>query len=276
MAEDDVRTRGNKVPAAQAADAHAGDDKFVTALARGLQILAAFDDDVELGNLELSQRTGMAPATISRLTHTLTVLGYLRRSPATRKYVASTGLLAPGIAMRKHLAVLGLARPCMEELARAADSTVILGARDGLSMLFLNVIRPVVTGLTVNKDTGSTVPLATTSAGMAYLVVAPLAERTRLLEELRAQYGREEWIAIRQDIERANESYRRDGFVLRIRSLSREVNSVSVPLYEGRSSGQYVFTCAGPVRAFHQRRLVEELGPQLVELARAVRARLAR
>lgn len=251
------------------------DDKFVTALARGLQVLAAFDGEFELGNQELGVRTGLPPATITRLTHTLMALGYLRRSPTTRKYIASVGLLGPSISIRKHLAVQSVTRPHMERLARATDSTVILGVRDRLSMLFLDVIRPVSTGLTVNTDTGSTVPIATTSAGLAYMVTAPLSEQTSLLEELRAQHTDDEWIDIRQAIERANLSYRRKGFVVRIRSRSQEVSSVSVPLIIGKAHVEYVFTCAGPTRTFTHRKLNDTLGPLLVEMNEQVRDKLS-
>jgi len=52
------------------------DRHFVTALARGLEVLASFrHGDRMLGNQELSKRCGLAKSTVSRLTHTLTSLG---------------------------------------------------------------------------------------------------------------------------------------------------------------------------------------------------------
>jgi hypothetical protein len=54
------------------------DRPFVTALARGLELLGAFrPDDRVLGNLELATRTALPKSTVSRLTYTLTRLGYL-------------------------------------------------------------------------------------------------------------------------------------------------------------------------------------------------------
>ena len=56
----------------------AGGRLFVTALARGLEVLSAFRaGDGTLGNLELAKRTELPKTTISRITHTLTQLGYL-------------------------------------------------------------------------------------------------------------------------------------------------------------------------------------------------------
>ncbi|MFX4601082.1 helix-turn-helix domain-containing protein, partial [Acinetobacter baumannii] len=54
------------------------DPRFVTALARGLELLRAFRrNESMLGNLELAQRTGLPKPTVSRLTYTLAKLGYL-------------------------------------------------------------------------------------------------------------------------------------------------------------------------------------------------------
>ena len=54
------------------------DRQFVTALARGLEILDCFSPTRPLlTNGELSRLTGMASSSVSRLTHTLVKLGHL-------------------------------------------------------------------------------------------------------------------------------------------------------------------------------------------------------
>ena len=65
--------------AARRAPGHVnGDRKFVTALARGLEVLRAFTPtEGLLGNGEIAERTGLPKPTVSRLTYTLTKLGYL-------------------------------------------------------------------------------------------------------------------------------------------------------------------------------------------------------
>ena len=60
----------------------AEDRRFVTALARGLTLLRCFSpSDRWLAHQELARRAGLPQATVSRLTYTLTSLGYLRRFP---------------------------------------------------------------------------------------------------------------------------------------------------------------------------------------------------
>src|SRR5258706_6440355 len=61
------------VTAAAKADRH-----FVNALGRGLEVLACFrHGDRMLGNQDLARACGLPKSTVSRLTNTLTKLGYL-------------------------------------------------------------------------------------------------------------------------------------------------------------------------------------------------------
>ena len=68
-------------PAHGARAAVHNDRKFVTALARGLEVLRVFTPtEGLLGNGEIAERTGLPKPTVSRLTYTLTKLGYLATS----------------------------------------------------------------------------------------------------------------------------------------------------------------------------------------------------
>jgi len=73
------------------------DRQFVTALARGLEVLRAFQDcGGPLGNQEIAQRTGLPKPTVSRLTHTLKQLGYIVHDERLAKYRTGPGVLALG------------------------------------------------------------------------------------------------------------------------------------------------------------------------------------
>ena len=56
----------------------AKDPQFAYTLAKGLEVLRAFDAVTPaLGNREIAQRTGIGRPTVVRLTRTLAILGYL-------------------------------------------------------------------------------------------------------------------------------------------------------------------------------------------------------
>src|ERR1700737_1457907 len=114
---------------------------FVTALARGLEVLACYrHGDRMLGNQELSKRCGLAKSTVSRLTHTLTNLGYLVYVEESAKYALGTATLSLGSAMLSRLDIRKLAHPLMQQLAEFSQCTVSLGSRDRLSMIFIDAV----------------------------------------------------------------------------------------------------------------------------------------
>ncbi|WP_154390867.1 helix-turn-helix domain-containing protein, partial [Bordetella pertussis] len=102
--------------AASAAGAASPD--FITALARGLDVLRCFRPGVRaLGNLDLARLTGLPKPTISRITYTLTELGYLRYHADTGKYSPGYAVLALGFGVLASLEVRELAKAGMSELA---------------------------------------------------------------------------------------------------------------------------------------------------------------
>jgi DNA-binding IclR family transcriptional regulator len=119
------------------------DRKFVEALARGLEVLRAFTHgSVVLGNQDIARLTGLPKPTISRLTYTLTRLGYLSYSPQLEKYQLDSGVLALGYAYVSNLRVRQLAKPYMDDFARRTHTTVGLTCRDRLSMIYVENCRP--------------------------------------------------------------------------------------------------------------------------------------
>src|SRR5260370_24534308 len=111
------------------------DRHFVTALARGLEVLACFrHGDRMLGNQELSKRCGLAKSTVSRLTHTLTNLGYLVYVEESAKYSLGMATLSLGSAMLSGLDIRKLAHPWREQLDEAGRCTVNRGSRDRQAM----------------------------------------------------------------------------------------------------------------------------------------------
>ncbi|MGT2455408.1 IclR family transcriptional regulator [Cupriavidus basilensis] len=251
------------------------DRRFVTALARGLEILGAFDGGGLLGNQDISSITGLPGATVSRLTYTLASLGYLRRDEQSRKYFVGAGVLGLSASIQRSHGVQKIARGFMEALSRERKVSVAMGTRDRLGVMFLEVARCDQTVKVVHVDVGTVLPMGSTAMGTAYLVAAPLAERAHLLEQMQERHGAE-WEQIRKSVERAHSDYRKHGFVISLRSWSRPVNAVGVPLVMPIGGGIYAFTCVANPQAAPRERLVKELGPRLVEMVNAIRAEVDR
>src|SRR5436190_23814474 len=115
----------------------ATDRKFVVALSRGLDVLRAFHPrDGLLGNQEIAARTNLPKPTVSRLTYTLTKLGYLTQVARFEKYQLAPPAMAIGYYELANVGIRDLAETHMCYLVHEAGADVSLGARDRLSMIY--------------------------------------------------------------------------------------------------------------------------------------------
>lgn len=250
------------------------DRQFVTALARGLEVLRVFTPKhALLGNQEIAARTGLPKPTISRLTHTLTRLGYLAYSERLGKYQLATGVLGLGYSVLSNMGVRQIARPMMQELAEYASASVSLGSRDRLDMIYVEHCRPS-SAVTLRLDLGSRIPVATTAMGRALLAVLPEHERDYLLDHI-ARHDPKRWPRIRSGVEQAIKDMRTRGFTVSIGDWQPDVHAVGVAMIPPDGSSILGLNCGGPSFLFSQKKLLTDLGPRLANLARNVEAALA-
>lgn len=260
-----------RAPGEEAGTAPRKDRQFVSSLARGLEILRAFSpSDRLLGNQEIAARTGLPKPTVSRLTHTLTRLGYLTYSERLGKYQLGTPVLALGYAVLANMGVRQIARPHMQALADLTGVSVALGSRDRLNLIYVEYCHPA-SAVTLRLDVGARIPIATTSMGRALLAALPEAERHYLMDCIARREG-ERWPLLRARIERAVEEYAERGFTTSIGEWKKDVNAVGVALKPADGSPILAFNCGGPAFLLPPERLESEVGPRLVHLVRNVEA----
>jgi DNA-binding IclR family transcriptional regulator len=267
------------LPQAQQDDApdedNGKDRQFVTALARGLEILRCFrPGEAYLTNSEMAKRTGMPKPTISRLTYTLTKLGYLTYSADQGRYQLGAPVLALGYTLLANLDVRKLARPAMQELAEYAQCSVAIGIRDRLHMVYVEACRGSA-AVTLRRDAGSRIPLATTAMGKAYLCGLPQTDRDFLMDHIRLTADTN-WPKIKTDIEQGFKDYQDRGFVLSSGLWDANISAVGVPLLDQDIARTMAFNCGGPAFLLPYEKLVEDLGPRLVQLVRNVEISMGR
>ncbi len=256
-------------------DEEGKDRQFVNALARGLEILRCFRPGEQfLTNAELAKRTGIPKPTISRLTYTLTKLGYLAHVESLGKYQLGAGVLALGYRMLSGMDIRKLARPLMQELAEYAQASVSLGTRDRLSMVYVESCRSSA-NVTLKLDVGSLIPLATTAMGKALLCVLPQTERDYLMDQIRL--GDEaNWTTIKTGIEQGFSDYQERGFCIAAGAWQSDIYAVGVPLLGFDGAQPMAFNCGGPAFLMPRDKLENDLGPRLVELVKKIDIQLGR
>lgn len=249
------------------------DRQFVAALARGLSVLACFrTSDKVLSNQEIAERCGLPKSTVSRLTHTLTRLGYLQFIEGSTKYRLGTATLALGSAMLARMSARQVARPFMQELAEATGAVVAMGTCAQLSMIYVEICRsraPV----TISLDVGARLPLASTAMGRAYLAVVSDAERHDLMAQIR-EHDRAAWPRTRDAVESALAQYREMGCCCSFGDWQKDLNGIAAAIRPGGGMPVLAISCGGPAFQLSPQFLLEEARPRLTELIRRLKVAL--
>ena len=255
---------GAKAPINAKADRH-----FVTALARGLDVLSVFRSrDRMLSNQELARRCGLPKSTISRLTYTLTKQGYLEPADdgsGNSGYRLGSAVLALGSAMLARMDMRQVARPLMQELADQTQAMVSLGMRDRLSVIYVENCRSDA-ALTLSLDVGSRIPLATTAMGRAYLAASSETERRKVLDMVR-DADPAVWPRVQDGIDRALAEHHDLGCCLSLGEWQKEVNAIAIAFRPPGRRSVMAISCGGPGSHLTRDYLVGEVRPKLLALA---------
>lgn len=248
------------------------DRQFITALARGLELLRCFTPQRPyLGNQDLSQLTGLPKATITRLTYTLVKLGYLKQSAVTNKYQLSVGVLAFGANMLSNVSINNLVTPYMEELADYAGSAVAMATRDRLMMVYLHVVQGK-GQTTMRRTVGSYLPIHLSAMGRACLASMPLAEQEFILNAIRNKYP-DEWLKISRALDKAFKDYEAYGYCFSLGDWHKDVNSVATALMHP-SEGLLTFNCGGPSFILSRDKIEEDIAPRLLHMKNNIASNL--
>jgi len=250
----------------------AGDRHFVTALYRGLEILRCYrPGDGALGNQELAKRSGLPKATVSRLTYTLSKVGYLVYVSIEAKYRIGVPVLGLGYACLGGMKIREVMQPHLQKLADYAGNgaLIALGARDDLTVTYIACARSAGV-ISLQLNVGSRISLARSSIGRAYLAATGDDEREELMDRLREHYG-ERWPAIRKGISRSIQEIRSQGFCVNTGDWHPHINAVAVPFRLALPDAPvFAIVCGGPSHILGAERLRKSIGPRLLAMVNNV------
>lgn len=244
----------------------ASEDKdFIHTVGKAFEVLRAFDAaDARLGNQELAIRTGFPKSTISRITYTLTRLGYLAYLPHDQKYKIGAAAIGLSTSILSGLDFRFLIRSYLKELADYAECAVGMSIRDKFDVVYLEHCRSELHA-TLHRNFGSRIPLTKTAAGHAHIVALPSSEREALFVELE-RHDPENWPNLHMAIDRNIELYNKRGFVVSYGEWHEHINGVAVPVWSSRHSTSFAFNAGGPTTVLTKAKILNDIGPRLLEL----------
>lgn len=254
---------------APASAAAAKDRPFAATLANGIDLLLCFGPgEATLANKDFAQRTGLSRPTVARLTHTLTLLGYLRHDERLARYRLGAAVLGLSHPLLASMRIRPIARPLMEMLAREIEGAVSLGLRDRIHMVYVESARATDKLLTM-PDIGAPLPMMATAIGRAWLARAAAAERREVLNRLRLA-DPEQFERHRAAVEQARHELAQDGFCSSRAEWRAGMHGFAVPLQGSVDGTQFVLNCGVLAGRSNFAALRRGVGTKLVSLARSV------
>ncbi|MGJ9412867.1 IclR family transcriptional regulator C-terminal domain-containing protein [Aeromicrobium sp. CF4.19] len=246
-------------------------DQFVQSLARGLEVIVAFDEDhPDMTLAQVSQRTGYSRATARRFLHTLVELGYMRTDGKT--FSLTPQVLRLGTAYLSGLGLPQVAQPHLEKLSARLGESTSAAVLDGTDIVYVARVakrRIMSVGIAV----GTRFPAYATSMGRVLL--ASLDEQT-----LQDHLARADLVALtprtihdptvlRREIDRVREQ----GWALVDQELERGLTSLAAPIV--RSGGETVAALNVSTATLDEDSSIDAARGPLLETAAAIGADLA-
>ena len=252
----------------------AKDRQFISALAKGLEVLQCFTPGhPELSASDIARATGMPQPTVWRICHTLIELGFLVVVPGRQTMRPGIPVLTLGYALLSTMPIGELALADMQLIARRYEGAVSLGTRDGLNMVYIQRCQGS-SIILADLRIGSRVPIATSATGWAHIAGLEGADRVKLLTELSASVGKE-WSTIEPRLLAALSDFEKQGYVVNEGSLHPRVNSVAVPVKLAGSPTILSLSSGGISEVFTET-VLTQVGDELKQLAHKLAPLLAR
>lgn len=215
------------------------DRQFVTALGRGLILLAAFEHHERLTHQQLCQMTNLPKATVTRLIHTLTTLGFLRTNEYGQYQLGSSAVRLSVTAWSRH-DMVSYAEPLLRQFASSNEVSVNLATEVEGEMRYHACCRSPAR-LSVNLQVGSAVPVARTAIGRAFYAASTQARQAVISSNLKEHLSIEDYNHAQTALADAAEHYVAHGYTVSDGEFSTDILAVAVGVYDV-ATGQYAYS----------------------------------
>ena len=247
------------------------DRQFVTALGRGLVILAAFEHQERLTHQQLCQMTNLPKATITRLIHTLTTLGFLRTNEYGQYQLGSSAVRLSATAWSRH-DMVAYAEPLLRQFASENEVSVNLATEVEGEMRYHACCRSPAR-LSVNLQVGSAVPVARTAIGRAFYAASSPTRQAVISINLKGNLSDEGFNHAQTALASAAEHYEKYGYTVSDGEFSTDILAVAVSVYDV-ATGQYAYSLNASVPSANW--AADEYAAMIVPKLQALAERIGR
>ncbi|SAL10497.1 IclR family transcriptional regulator [Caballeronia sordidicola] len=243
---------------------------FITSLARGLHLLAAFREDhssMKLADLALA--ANMSKSAAQRFTHTLVTLGYLRKNDVSKEYSLAPRSLEVGLRYLQTSQLISNANPYLHSLNRACQETCSLAELDGLDMVYVSRF-PAQKEMFVNMPIGMRLPVYCTASGRALLSRLEPERASEMLAACTRVAYTTETITDLAKLEALLAEARTNGFAWANGEYYNGDINVSAAILAPNGKPVGSVNVSAPSSRWTLAKVIDEIGPQVLETARAI------
>lgn len=253
----------------QPEETETSDRQFVSALARGLDILGCFRiDDRFLSNHEISRRTRLAKPTVSRLTYTLTRTGHLLRDDDSGEYRLGAKVLQLGFGVLAATSISDRVNSELGALSKGPNPyvTAALAELSGIRAVYLAVRRSH-QAVSLSIGVGARLPVFYSGIGRAIIAGLSEGERAEVLEMGIREFP-EQQQRMEKSIHEAVSDYANYGYCTSFGAWKSEINAIAAPLRSLDGTTVYGVNVGGPSFLISPDELHKDYGPALLETIR--------
>ncbi|MEA2039376.1 MAG: IclR family transcriptional regulator [Thermodesulfobacteriota bacterium] len=148
---------------------------------KAFQILKNISDaNRGLGVSELSKDLGISKSTVHGITSVLEELGVVIRDPLTKRYKLGFTLFELGRLAYSNVDLRALARPAMEDLMKATDSSVFLGVLSSDHVTILDIVESG-HNIKITSPIGTKIPVLAGATGKVFMACLPEEQAMKII-----------------------------------------------------------------------------------------------
>lgn len=250
------------------------DRDFVTALARGLEVINAFGADTpEMTLSEVAQRTALSAATVRRSLITLEQLGYVRRRD--RRFVLAPKVLALGASYLEAMNLKEVAQQYLLELVGHLHDAASLTVLDQFEVVYIAHV-PSDQRVRHGRTVGSRLPAYATSTGIVLLANAAAGLRERLFKALPLPAYTSRTPMDAADLRRRFALALKDDYAVAHDTIEYGAIALAVPVRDAYGQVVAALNCATTTSVVNAKSIVATRLAPLREAARKIGAMLER
>lgn len=248
--------------------ARPGDPDFMTSLARGLAVVAAFTRQRrQLTIAQISQRTEIPRAAVRRCLYTLGRLGYVG-SEDGRTFFLQPRILELGHAYMTSSPLAAAAQPVLDRVSELLGESCSMAILDGDEILYVarSSIKDRI--MSIDLGVGSRLPACCTSMGRVLLAGLPQDVLAAYLARVRLVAYTNRTVATADALARVLERVRGDGYAIVDQELEIGLRSVAVPVRDQRGRHAAAINVGGHASRVTVTELETRVVPELTRAAR--------